>query len=230
MATSNGEKRRKDPLAPIIAGHLLGLYMRLVFATSRKQYITPENLRQFMASGQNVIMAGWHNRVFLTPMGYRAQKAPGRTFRPIASASKDGAIAAHAMAHLGSPCVRGSTSRGGAAALRQLVKAVRAGHDLGFTPDGPRGPLHHVHDGVIVCAKMSGAPIVPISYAAARKKRLGSWDRFMVPAPFNRLVIAYGEPVFVARDADSAAMQAAATQLHDELQRLGTLTEAHLQR
>lgn len=197
--------------------------MRSVFHTARKRYVHPENLTRFFESGQVVIMAAWHNRNFLSPFGYLAHHPKGRRLHPMASASKDGALAAHAMAGIGLNCVRGSTRKGGSSALRKMIRILRDGQDLAFTPDGPRGPLHHIEEGVIVAAKMTGAPIVPISFQAKRKKRLNSWDRLIVPALFTRINYVYGEPLFVPRDCGSERIAEYASRLQQELLRIGKL-------
>lgn len=197
--------------------------MRSVFYTARVRYLHPENMTRFFASGQAVIMTAWHNRNFLSPFGYLAHCPRGRELHPIASASKDGALAAHAMAGIGLKCVRGSTRKGGSSALRKMIRILRDGQDLAFTPDGPRGPLHHVEEGVILAAKMTGAPIVPISFQAKRKRRLNSWDRLIIPSLFTRINYVYGEPLFVPKDSGPEQMAQYAGLLKRELLRIGEL-------
>jgi len=113
------------------------------------------------------------------------------------------------MGRFGHESIRGSTTSGGAMALRAAVRALRGGKDVGFTPDGPRGPRHKVQMGVIQAARMSGAPIVPVAFSASRKRVLGSWDGFIVPAPFSRGVFVYGRPIEVPQKTADGGMEAA---------------------
>ena len=100
--------------------------------------------------------------------------------------------------------VRGSSSRGGPAALRALAAALRAGEDVAVIPDGPRGPCRQAQPGVVVLAALSGAPIVPLGFAARPARHLASWDEFMIPLPFARAAAVFGAPVVVDRDGDRA--------------------------
>jgi len=212
------------PLKVRLAGWVLALLMRLIFLSSRKRYSNLGALQRQFGAGP-FILVSWHNRNILSCFGYLAHRRKGRQFRPLASASKDGSIAAAAMGYLGVDCIRGSSSRGGTAALRQMLKAVKHGDDLGITPDGPRGPKYRLQAGVITTAKMTGVPIIPMSYQARRKKILKSWDAMIVPYPFNRLHYAYGDPIHIPRDADDAAMEQYRLQVEREMMRLCQLVE-----
>lgn len=207
----------KDPLWIIVAGLLLSGYMRFLYYSSRKRFINPHFLTQTFADDQPAIIAAWHNRNVLSPFAFISQSPKHCRLSPIASASKDGGLAAWAMWGLGLSCVRGSSSRGGAGALKQMIRLIRAGRHVAFTPDGPRGPLHHVHQGVLIAAKMTGAPIVPLTYHAKRHKRLKSWDRLMIPKPFTRLNFVYGEPLFVPRKATAEDLEEMALTLRQRL-------------
>jgi lysophospholipid acyltransferase (LPLAT)-like uncharacterized protein len=197
------------PFKTRVAAWLLAGLMRLLFRSGRKHYLGLSVLRRQFEQGEPFILVAWHNRNILAPFAYLAHRPAGRVFRPLASASRDGTLAATAMHYLGAECIRGSSSRGGSAALREMLRAAKQGCDLGITPDGPRGPVHIVQPGVVAAARMTGLPIIPMSYQARRRKTLRSWDRMIVPAPFTRLVFAYGEPIRVARDAEEPALEAA---------------------
>lgn len=197
------------PLKTRVAAWLLAALMRLLFRSGRRHYLGLEHLQRQFEHGEPFILVAWHNRNILAPFAYLAHRPAGRVFRPLASASRDGTLAATAMHYLGAECIRGSSSRGGSAALREMLRAAKQGCDLGITPDGPRGPVHVVQPGVVAAARMTGLPIIPMSYQARRRKTLRSWDRMIVPAPFTRLVFAYGAPIRVARDADEAGLEAA---------------------
>lgn len=135
----------------------------------------------------------------------------------LVSHHRDGRLIAETIAHLGVDSVAGSTSRGGASAVRAMVRLIRKGECVGVTPDGPRGPRMHAQPGVAAIAKLSGAPVVPMAYATRRRRVLGSWDRFMLPTPFNRGVFVWGKPIAVPADADEARLEEARREIEEAL-------------
>ena len=133
---------------------------------------------------------------------------------------RDGEFITRTAARFGVNAVRGSTSRGGAAALRAMLKVLKRGEFVGITPDGPRGPRMRAQMGAIVLAQMAGVPIMPATYAVSRRRVAGSWDRFIIALPFSRGVYLWGEPVSVPRDADADLLEAKRLELENELNRL----------
>ena len=85
------------------------------------------------------------------------------------------------------------------------MKAARSGKDLAITPDGPRGPARVVQPGAIWVAKLTGRPLLPVAFACRPAIKVGSWDRISVPVPFSRGVFVYGDPLWIAEDADTEA-------------------------
>ena len=138
------------------------------------------------------------------------------------SASVDGTAPAMLVQRVGAHVIRGSSTHTGARALRDYYETiVKQQISPAITPDGPRGPLHEFKPGAVMLAQLTGRPILPISIAASRTWRFRTWDRFELPLPFSRVVIAYGEPVRMPRglDADSLArMQLEMAQKLGELQ------------
>jgi lysophospholipid acyltransferase (LPLAT)-like uncharacterized protein len=114
----------------------------------------------------------------------------------------DGELISRVVERLGFRPVRGSSTRGGVPALRELLRAAERGQDLAFTPDGPRGPRGRVQPGVVQAAMTSGLPIQTSAIAIDRVKRLRSWDRFLVPRPFARVLLRYGPRVTIPPDLD----------------------------
>ena len=155
-------------------------------------------------AGRPLIYAVWHGRIVMMPwVNVWLRRTRGaRRVAVLASRSRDGEIVSRYVARFGLATVRGSSSRGGAGALRQLVAAVRAGQDVAIVPDGPRGPQRQLQPGVVTLAALTGAPIVPLAFAARPARRLRSWDEQLVPLPFARGVVVFGEPISVHRDAD----------------------------
>jgi lysophospholipid acyltransferase (LPLAT)-like uncharacterized protein len=138
-------------------------------------------------------------------MNVRLRRHGARAVQVLASRSRDGELVAAVVRRVGLGTARGSSSRGGAAGLRALAATLRAGGDVAVVPDGPRGPRERVQPGVVALAALTGAPVVPLAFAAHPARRLGSWDRFLVPWPFARCAVVFGPPMAVARDADREA-------------------------
>ena len=154
-------------------------------------------------AGTPAIYVVWHGRILLLPYLYGRRRA-----HVLASRSRDGELVARFARSFGFEVVRGSSSRGGAEALRRLARSLRDGRDVVVVPDGPRGPREMVKAGVVTLARISGAPIVPMALGASAEWRLSSWDEFRIPKPFTRCVVRFGDPIHVV-GADRAAAEAA---------------------
>ncbi len=126
----------------------------------------------------------------------------GDRIRPLISQSKDGELIARVCRSFGLETIRGSSSRGGVEAVFKLQEEIQSGARIGITPDGPRGPLREVQPGALYLAQLTGRPIVPVAYGARRKWVFKGWDEFIVPKPFNRIAMMYGEPIFVKPEED----------------------------
>ena len=173
---------------------------------------TVENLYR---EGQHIILAFWHGRQLMIPLAYH-----GREVHILISRHRDGELISRIMSRFGYHSVRGSSTRGGTAALRQLIKLGRSGVDIAITPDGPKGPRYVAQPGVIQIAKVTGLPILPLTFSCSKKKLFASWDRFLVPYPFGQGVFLWGSPIWVPREADSAEMEAKRRELETALNRL----------
>jgi lysophospholipid acyltransferase (LPLAT)-like uncharacterized protein len=197
---------------------LIAAYIRLVHRTSRFETLGGERPRLYWDADRPFILAFWHGRLLMAPMAWRH----GASMNMLISDHADGRLIAGAIAHFDLGTITGSRSKGGAGALRAMLRALGAGQNIGVTPDGPRGPAMRVGPGIVAAARLAQAPILPLSYATTRRRLLGSWDRFHLALPFSRGVFVWGEPVMVARDADEAAMEMARRVLED---RLNAITE-----
>ncbi len=167
-----------------------------------------------------IIFAIWHNRLglALTLYGkYVRRRQPDRKLAGLISASRDGGLLACLVEMFKMQPVRGSSSRRGAQALRELVGWGERGYDLAITPDGPRGPCYTVRDGVIAAAQLTGLPIVPAAYRLNWKIRLKSWDRFQIPLPFARCDVVTGRVFRVPSEATEADRETLRQQLEAEL-------------
>jgi lysophospholipid acyltransferase (LPLAT)-like uncharacterized protein len=197
---------------------LAASFIRALRATVRIRYHGDERVREWERRGDHFILAFWHRHLLLMPYAYR-----GKRISVLVSQSKDGELIARTVARLGIDSSRGSSSRGGIAGMRSLLRRAAEGWDIAFTPDGPRGPLREVQPGVILAAASTGLPILPVAIAASRAKLLGSWDRFMIPLPFSTVHIVYGEPLIVERRGN---LEAAAAELKGRLAAVEAAAEA----
>lgn len=172
--------------------------------------VETHNEHQLMAAkgeGGGHFMTLWHGKM-LVGLPHHA----GKDYKVLVSASADGDISEHLLSSFGYGVIRGSSSRGGARALREMLAALRRGNVLTITPDGPRGPMHSMNPGLAWMSRATGYGVVPCGFASSSSWRANSWDRMMIPKPGARVVIFYEEPVFVARDANDRD-QAEATEL-----------------
>jgi lysophospholipid acyltransferase (LPLAT)-like uncharacterized protein len=176
--------------------------VKAVCATLRVQVLGGEIEHRLYARQGNVIYAFWHGHLLYLMYRYR-----GTGVRILVSQSQDGEVLSRVLQRFGLATIRGSSSRGGRRSLLELVRQARAGASAGIAPDGPRGPRHHVQSGIITLARLTALPILPVAVGARWKIEFQSWDRFLLPLPGSRLVVAYGEPVLVPSDADSSVME-----------------------
>ena len=180
------------------------LLVRTLAATWRIRVIGDEGLRTEREEGRAVIITLWHGQML--PLLYQHR---GEGVAILISEHRDGEIIARIATALGHRTVRGSTTRGAGRALLSMVRQVEAGQDIAVTPDGPRGPAKSFAAGALIVAQRTGAAIIPATVVARSAWRLGSWDRFMIPRPFARVVISYGAAAHVsAGDARAASSEA----------------------
>jgi len=176
-----------EPASWLAAGVL-----RLLGATWRIEERNAPEYDEAMRNGELVIYAFWHAR--LLPLVYTHRD---RGIAVLVSRHRDGQLIARVIERLGSVTARGSSTRGGDTAVRELLKWARAKHILAITPDGPRGPAEEVKEGLVFLAAHLKWRIVPIGSAASRAWVLRSWDRFRIPEPFARVCVAHSAPITV---------------------------------
>jgi lysophospholipid acyltransferase (LPLAT)-like uncharacterized protein len=149
----------------------------------------------------------WHNRLSMAMKAYHGHVRPRTTSRGLVamvSASRDGGFLSAVLERFDVQPVRGSTSRRGAQALRELTTWARRGYDIAITPDGPRGPRFVAQPGVIALAQLTAFPIIPFSCRIGWKITTKSWDRFQIPLPFSHCDMVFGDPIVVPREATEA--------------------------
>lgn len=150
-----------------------------------------------------VIFAVWHEHILPYALWMRKFVLPRRPVTVLVSASGDGDLGALAAATWGARVVRGSSTRGGAVGARGLARAIRDDRtSLAFLADGPKGPARVLKPGAPMLARLSGAPILPVAAEAGSSRRLGTWDRMVLPSPFTPVGVRLGDPIHVAREDD----------------------------
>jgi len=153
-----------------------------------------------------------------------------RRYNVAVSRSRDGDLIRSALLALGyAEPARGSSSRGGSAVLRQIVRHLESGTTSAVLVDGPRGPARVAKTGIVAIARHTGIPIQPIAFSARPAHRLSSWDKSLLPLPFARVIVAYGEPIVVGHDAgDDASEQSLARNVEQALSDLHHRADALL--
>lgn len=194
-----------------------GLY-RFWGRTLRLQVEDPANVVALVRD-QPVIFAIWHNRLLMLPRVFDSC-FPGRQSVGLISASRDGELVSILIERCGYGTIRGSSSRKGVIALRQLVDALAEGRNVLITPDGPRGPVYQASQGVVFLAQKTGAPVIPIHLEYSSCWRLKSWDRFVVPRPFARLRAIFGAPIQLPPTGDGNDMEVARLRLQNAMMSL----------
>jgi lysophospholipid acyltransferase (LPLAT)-like uncharacterized protein len=202
------------------AVRLLTWGLRLLYCTLRPVHVQQHFERCAWNGGTPVLLAFWHGRMLYFLHRYHRQR-----FTILVSRSKDGEFVTQVLQRFGVHVTRGSSSRGGAQALREIERKVRSGYHAAFTPDGPRGPRYQVQPGIVAVAQKTGAAIVPVTYSARWKKVFRSWDACLMPLPFSRVVVIYGAPIYVPAQASPAVFQAKRHEVETSLRHLTEMAD-----
>lgn len=200
-ASRAGSVRKLD-LRTRVAIWLGGWLLQALGSTWRVQVFGRQHLLQRNESDPRVVFVLWHGQML--PLLWVHRQPTG----VVISEHRDGDIIAHALRRLGVFGIRGSSSRGGARALLECVRVLKAGADVVLTPDGPRGPRHSFAPGALMVAFRAQTVVVPITAKADRVWQLKTWDGFEIPKPFAKISVLYGTPQRVhATDARSVTKE-----------------------
>jgi lysophospholipid acyltransferase (LPLAT)-like uncharacterized protein len=165
----------------IVVPPLVYLLMRIVWFTSAKKFhfLSP-------VSDEQHVCVCWHGELFMSPQAYRKIHKKHKA-SAIISSHFDGSLIAGTLNMLGIKSLRGSSSKGAKQVLLQAFKSIKHGEEVLITPDGPRGPRHHMSDGAIGIALKSKLPVFVMNYKADNYWQLKSWDKFVIPKPFTKV-------------------------------------------
>lgn len=202
-------------------GFILASYMVLVKYSTRWTIERADVSAPVIGNGKGVIALTWHSRFLMLNSAWKkAWQLP----HVLISLSRDGALVSHTTHFLGLRTIRGSArkagsqkGKGGSAALREMVGVLDKGACVVITPDGPRGPRQRLGEGPLRLSKMTGAPILPCTFAVKNRIQFKSWDRFVLPLPFGRGVIIWGTPLYVPSDASDRDIQKYKDQIENEM-------------
>lgn len=199
----------RRPAVQSSLGWSVAQYMRLIKRTTRWEVRHAERVSHILGSGKGVIGLTWHSRFMMLTAALKAGELDPYV---MISRSRDGAVVAATCKALGLKTIRGSRpkkgkDKGGDKAAAAALTALRSGGCVVITPDGPRGPRQRLGDGPLRLARATGAPIMPCTFAAARRKQFDSWDRFILPKLFGRGLILWGTPVTVGADTEDAELE-----------------------
>lgn len=201
-------KARWRQVRPKYVGGVLFAFVRTLCSTLRIRTEGYEKTESYPSR----IYCGWHGKSVLFANYFR-----NKGIYVLISHSNDGEMQARLFTKLGYQIIRGSTGRGGARALIETIKVLRAGGSMAMTPDGPRGPSGVVQPGIMAMAQKSGAVLVPVGLSAKPRWLAPSWDRYMIPFPFAKAIMLFGEPIAVPADADADGVEAVRLQLEDAI-------------
>ena len=170
--------------------YILQLIVRFIYLTNKKIYHYPLN---YNPENENFIVAMWHGDLLMQPLNYRHFK-PNGDIKVIVSEHRDGETIRKVVNHLGVGALSGSSTRGGAKALLGAIKALKNNIDVAITPDGPKGPIYSIADGIVVIAQKTKSKILPFSSIPTSYWQLKSWDKFIVTKPFSQIDFYIGDP------------------------------------
>jgi lysophospholipid acyltransferase (LPLAT)-like uncharacterized protein len=226
---SKNRERRKKPnillrailwiFPPLYKG-----YMHFVFITSRRIFYNFARLQELDNKGENILGIAWHQDAVFGPFAFR-----NRNIMTMVSKGDPGEVIAPILKKIGYIPIRGGSSRGGSEALAEVLEYFHTHKRLfcALSADGSRGPFRKLKKGILVIARESGAPVFPVRTWARLKILLPTWDRTLIPLPFNTLLYFCGEPVYVTPDADAETLEAKRKELEDNLMNLVRRSEEY---
>lgn len=185
----------KQRILTFLVPWIVVLLQRFVGLTSRRINLGQEHFEALHLNHKPWIFSIWHTNVLYSPYLLRNLNTA-----VLISASRDGEFITRVVHHFGNTSIRGSTSRGGGKALKEMIQHLRKGLSAAFTPDGPRGPAWIVQPGLILSAQLTQVPVLPFHYECTRQKIAKSWDEHRVPLPFTTFVCSYGAPISIPRE------------------------------
>lgn len=212
-------KRRilTHPAMQAFAAWAMALLLKVFWLTFKREIKVHPEAESFLRGDAPAIFCLWHGRMIVFP--FLVPK--NRAMHVLISHHRDGELIARLISHFGVKSVRGSSSKGAKEATKLLLEKLAQGQSISITPDGPRGPAFEAQRGALHLARLSGMPMVPVSFSASRYTQLRSWDGFIIPHPFAKIRVDIAAPIIITRDAKLPDLKRHKTQLEDALNAAG---------
>ena len=193
-------------LTQLLISLLGSLYVLFVYKTSKINLKNRKNIDRLFKRNESFIYAFWHDQLLICPLTWQSEFE----IKVLISKHRDGDIIARLISKLGFKAIRGSThksgktkNKGGLTSARQMIKSLKKGISIGISPDGPKGPRHKVSDGILNISRLSNSSILPVGIGFKKKWVLNTWDKFIIPKPFNQITIIWGEAIPAIKDEKS---------------------------
>lgn len=193
------EKKKMTNLIKNLSPLPIDLYIRIVFLTSYLKIINKCYLTEAKNKFKNIIYVFWHNVISILSYVHRFSNISA-----LVSPSVDGEIVNRVLSRWGYETVRGSSFKEPVKSLSGMIEKIKNGYDLAIAVDAPRGPVYVAKKGAAFIAKLTKKPLLPLTASARFKKILNTWDKHLIPFPFNEIVVVYGEPIIVEEGNDVA--------------------------
>ncbi|WP_321777586.1 lysophospholipid acyltransferase family protein [Sulfurimonas sp.] len=202
-------KKLSRALALLILPFIASLLIRLIYLTNKKKYHVPESI-----GDEPTIFACWHGELLMLPYIYLYYRKKPHA-KVLISPHFDGKLISKTIKYFGLDTIAGSSNRNAARVLIQAMKSLKAGFDIGITPDGPKGPRHEVADGIIIMAQKTKTKVVLVKMVPTKFWQLNSWDKFIIPKPFGVLNYYATLPIEI----ESMELEKARTLIKEELEK-----------
>jgi len=182
------KRKIKHFIQVVLLPYILSLLVRFIYLTNKRVFHHPSSI-----PNEPFILAMWHGQLLMQALNYRKFKKNGN-IKVIVSEHRDGQTIRKVVSHLGVGALEGSSTRGGAKALIGAIKSIKKGIDVAITPDGPKGPIYEVADGIVAIANKTNANILTCKIIPSKYWQMKSWDKFIIPKPFGKIDFYIGEP------------------------------------
>ena len=174
------------------------IYVLTVYKTSKVNLKNRKKIEDLLERKESFIYSFWHDQLLMCPLTWQSNSS----IKVLISKHRDGDIIAQLISNLGFEAIRGSThktnkikNKGGLLSARKMIKSLKNGISIGISPDGPKGPRHKVSEGILSISRLSKSVILPVGIGFKKKWVLNTWDKFIIPKPFNEITVVWGDPI-----------------------------------
>ena len=174
------------------------IYVLTVYKTSKINLKNRKKIENLLERNESFIYSFWHDQLLMCPLTWQSNS----NIKVLISKHRDGDIIAQLISNLGFEAIRGSThktnkikNKGGLLSARKMIKSLKNGISIGISPDGPKGPRHKVSEGILSISRLSKSVILPVGIGFKKKWVLNTWDKFIIPKPFNEITVVWGDPI-----------------------------------